>query len=109
MSTQIFKYHVPPNILFEFLDSICLKNGKFYIFDKSAFKKASFKNIIPTFFESLLDYYYLSKRKYLEIPPKYNNLCTIIRQICKLNAISYVSNIKYSNSSYEIIYLIYYV
>lgn len=109
MANQIFKYHVPPNILFDFLDSICVKNEKYYIFDKSAFKKASFKNLLPTFFDSLVDYYYVSKRKYLETPHKYNNLCTIIRQICKLNEISYVSNIRYSNSSYEIVYYIYYV
>jgi hypothetical protein len=109
MSTQIFKYPVPPNILFDFLELICVKNEKFYIFDKSAFKRASFKNILPSFFESLLGYYYLSKHKYLINPPKYNNLCTIIRQICKLNTISYVSNIKYSNSSYEIVYYIYFV
>ena len=109
MTNQIFKYCVPPNILFDFLDLICVKNEKCYIFDKSAFKKACFKEILSTFFESLLDYYYLAKRKYLENPPKYNNLCTIIRQICKLNAISFVSNIKYSNSTYEIVYYIYHV
>ena len=109
MTSQIFKYPVPTNILFDFLESICVKKDKYYVFDKCAFKKASYKNIIPAFYETLTDYYYLSKRKYLENPNAYNSLCTIIRQICKFNTISCVSNIKYSNSTYEIVYFIYYI
>ena len=109
MSSQIFKYPVPPNILFDFLESICVKKDKYYVLDKCAFKKASYKNILQAFYETLANYYYLSKQKYLENPTNYNSLCTIIRQVCKLNAISCVSNIKYSNSTYEIIYFIYYV
>jgi hypothetical protein len=109
MSSQIFKYPVPPNILFDFLESICVKKDKYYVLDKCAFKKASYKNILQAFYETLANYYYLSKHKYLENLTNYNSLCTIIRQICKLNAISCVSNIKYSNSTYDIVYLIYYV
>jgi hypothetical protein len=108
MTSQIFKCPVPPNILLDFLESICIKKEKYYVLDKSAFKKATFKNILPAFYETLTDYYYLSKRKYLENTNNYNSLCTIIRQICKFNTISCVSNIKYSNSTYEIIYFIYY-
>ena len=109
MTNQIFKYPMPPNILFDFLEEICVKKDKCYVFDKCAFKKASYKNLLLTFYATLENYYYLSKRKYLENPTNYNSLCTIIRQICKLNALSCVSNIKYSNSTYEIIYFIYYV
>ena len=109
MTSQIFKYPVPPNILFEFLESICVKKDKYYVFDKSTFKKASYKNILPAFYKALADYYYLAKRKYLDNPTNYNSLCTIIRQICKFNTISCVSNIKYSNSTYEIVYFIYYL
>jgi hypothetical protein len=108
MPGQIFKYPVPTNILFDFLESICVKKEKYYVFDKYAFKKASFKNVLPAFYETLEDYYYVSKRKYLVNPTNYNSLCTIIRQLCKFNTISCVSNIKYSNSTYEIIYFIYY-
>ena len=109
MPSQIFKYPLPTNIFFKFLEEICVKNDKYYVFDKCAFKKASYKNILQAFYETLTNYYYLSKHKYLENPTSYNSLCTIIRQICKLNATSCVSNIKYSNSTYEIIYFIYYV
>ena len=109
MTSQIFKYPILPNVLFDFLESTCVKKDKYYIFDKCAFKKASYKNVLHAFYATLADYYYLSKRKYLENPTNYNSLCTIIRQICKFNNISCVSNIKYSNSTYEIIYFIYYV
>lgn len=109
MTSQVFKHPVPSNVLFDFLESICVKKDKYYVFDKCAFKKASFKNLLQVFYTTLTDYYYLSKRKYLENTTNYNSLCTIIRQICKFNAISCVSNIKYSNSTYEISYSIYYV
>ena len=109
MPSQIFKYPLSSTILFDFLEEICVKKDKYYVFDKCAFKKASYKNILYAFYATLNDYYYLSKRKYLENPTNYNSLCTIIRQICKLNSTSCVSNIKYSNSTYEIIYFIYYV
>ena len=49
MASQIFKYPVPPNILFDFLESICVKKDKYYVFDKCAFKKASYKNTVPMF------------------------------------------------------------
>jgi hypothetical protein len=109
MVSQIFKYPLPPNILFDFLEETCVKTDKYYVFDKCALKKASYKNLIHTFYATLVDYYHSSKHKYLENPTNYNSMCTIIRQICKLNTLSCVSNIKYSNSTYEIIYFIYYV
>ena len=36
----------------------------------------------------------------------YNNLMTIIRQLCKINNIKYYSKIKYDKNKYSIIYYI---
>ena len=50
--------------------------------------------------------YKKSKKFYLERENSYNNLLTIIRQICKKNNIKYVSKIKYDKNNYSIIYYI---
>lgn len=108
MTNQIFKKDVPKNILISFLENTCLKSGNYYFWNKAAFKSALFKNIINDFYDSLEDYYHISKRKYLEKQNSYSSLCTIIRQICKKNNILYSSKIKYANSNYDICYYIYF-
>ena len=107
MSSQIFKKDIPKNILISFFDKACVKNDKFYFWNKAAFKSAIFKDIINDFLHSIEEYYHLSKRKYLEKKDSYSGLCTIIRQICKKNNILYSSKIKYANSNYDICYYIY--
>ena len=107
MSGQIFKNNIPMELVFELLDSICLKNEKHYILNIESFKKGVFKEIIQTFFENCKQYYHLSKRKYLERKLTYNSFTTVIRQICNSNKVTYTSQIKYDKSSYSIIYYIY--
>jgi hypothetical protein len=109
MSGQIFKNNIPMELVFELLDSICLKNEKHYILNIESFKKGVFKEIIQKFFENCKQYYHLSKRKYLERKLTYNSFTTVMRQICNSNKITYTSQIKYDKSSYSIIYYIYYL
>jgi hypothetical protein len=42
MSYQIFKSEVSKDVLFNFLDNICIKNEKNYILNSMAFKKGVF-------------------------------------------------------------------
>lgn len=109
MSTQIFKNAVPNDVFFGLLNSLCLKNEKYYLFDSNAFKKGMFTQEIPAFFTTCKPYYHISKRKkYLEIYKiNYNNFTTILRQICNFNKIIYTSKIKYDKSVYDIVYYIY--
>lgn len=108
MSGQIFKNNIPMELVFELLDSICLKNEKHYLLNNDSFKKGVFKDIIIIFFEKCRQYYHLSKRKYLERKLSYNSFTTIVRQICNFNKITYTSQIKYDKSTYNIVYYIYY-
>lgn len=108
ISSQIFKNHVPKDLLFDFLDMICTKNEKHYLLNTNSYKKGLFNNSIIDFFEKCKPYYHLSKRKYLEKPLTYNSFVTVIRQICNLNKITYTSQIKYDHSSYDIVYIIYF-
>ena len=108
MSTQIFKKNIPNDVIFNLLDSICMKNEKHYIFNIEAFKKGVFKESISTFLIDCNPYYHISKKKYLEKKLTYNSFTTILRQICNFNKITYTSQIKYDKSEYNIIYYIYY-
>jgi hypothetical protein len=107
MSSQIFKKNVPNELFFTLLDSICLKNEKHYTLNTNTFKKGIFNNEIQDFLNECVQYYHVSKKKYLERKITYNNFTTILRQICNYNKISYTSQIKYDKSKYEIIYYIY--
>jgi len=107
MSIQIFKKEVSPNILFNLLDEICMKNEKNYTFNVDSFKKGVFKGTIPKFIEDVSDCYHISKQKYLTRKLTYNSFTTILRQICNFNKIHYTSQIKYDKSKYDIVYYIY--
>ena len=107
MASQIFKSKIPTNLITELLEAICSKNEKYYIMNNDAFKKGLFNNVIPNFIDECKPYYHLSKQKYLDRKLTYNSFMTIVRQICKLNKITYTSHIKYDKSEYDIIYFIY--
>jgi hypothetical protein len=108
MSTQIFKIHIPNDLLFQLLDTICLKNEKHYTYNVEAYKRGIFKENIKKFIEECKPYYHLTKKKYLENKLTYNSFTTILRQICNFNKITYTSHIKYDKSKYSIIYYFYY-
>ena len=108
MSTQIFKNNVPNELLFNLLDSICLKNEKHYTFNGESFKRGIYKELIQIFITECVPYYYLSKRKYLEKKLTFNSFTTVLRQICNFNKITHTSQIKYDKSNYDIFYYIYF-
>jgi hypothetical protein len=108
MSKQIFKKNPPIEFLISLLEKLCLKTEKYYIFNSTAFKKGLYNNIIVNFIEECRPYYHISKQKYLDVPIKYNNFTTILRQICNINKKVYTSQIKYDHSLYEIVYYVYF-
>jgi hypothetical protein len=108
MDTQLFKIKFPKELLFQFLNNVCEKNNEYYILNNESYKKSIFLNILSPFFENLKNYYYSSKKFYIERTMNYNNYITIIRQICKSNNISLIKLIKYYKSGYNIEYHIYY-
>jgi hypothetical protein len=108
MSSQIFKEHVPNELLINLFDCIAVKSGKCYVVNNNSYKKGMFNNVITDFITQCIPYYHLSKRKYLDRKLSYNSFITIIRQICNFNNITYTSQIKYDKSTYDIIYFIYF-
>ena len=108
MHSQIFKNPVPQNILFDLLDKICIKNNKYYILDKISYKKGEYLQLLNAFYETMFQYYHLSKQFYILRKQNYSSFVTIIRQISKKNNINYTSKINYNKSTYDIVYYIYY-
>ena len=107
MTSQIFKEHVPNEILIKLLNNIAIKTDKCYVLNVNSYKKGLFNSVILDFISECIQYYHISKRKYLERKLTYNSFITIIRQICNFNKITYTSQIKYDKSTYNIIYYIY--
>lgn len=107
MLCQIFKREIPHNILFDLLEKICLKSDKYYIIDVAAYNKLLFLDLTKTFIDALTEYYFLSKRFYLEREFTYSSFTNIVRQICKHKNIKIESEIKYSHSKYYINFFIY--
>ena len=106
MSGQISKTTPPLNEMIRFLDEHDEYNNK-YILSKTLFKKAKLNNKIQPFVDLIKPHYYNSKLFYVERKMTYKNFVTIIRQICKLHEIGFISAIKYSKSKYEIKYSIF--
>ena len=107
MSKQIFKKDIPNELFFNLLENICMKNEKHYILNIESFKKGIFNGMVQQFLDNCKSYYHISKKMYLEKKTTYNSFVTVIRQICNYNKLTYISQIKYNKSSYNIVYIIY--
>lgn len=106
-SSQIFKEKLPNEILFNFLEKICIYNKNCYTINKISFKKGEYHNYFDEFIKLLIPIYHNSKQFYINRKLTYNSFLTIIRQICNHNHIKYTYNMAYNKSNYEIIYYIY--
>jgi hypothetical protein len=108
MTSQIFKTQIPNQLLINLLEENAVKSDKCYVVNNNVYKKGVFNESIPKFITECRQYYFLSKRKYLDRKLSYNSFITILRQICNFNKITYTSKIKYDKSVYDIEYHIMY-
>lgn len=106
--SQTFKTIIDKSILFVFLEKVCNKTDKYYLFDLSAYKKGEFTGDNQELFYFIKPYYHESKRFYVERKPSYSRMCTILRQICNSNSIMFCTKIVYSKSKFNIPYQIYF-
>jgi hypothetical protein len=107
MTKQIFKYRIPNEILFDFLDDVCIKTEKYYLIDMNSYKRIMFNQSYLDFCSTIIEFYQDSKRYYIEREFTYNSFTNIVRQICKNNKIAYTSKIKYTDSDYNIDYYVF--
>ena len=108
MPSQIFKNPVPNELLKQLFDENAVKTETGYTINNCAYKRGIFNGTIVKFLEECRQYYYLSKREYIDRKLTYKSFNTIIRQICKNCIIMYTSQIKYNESKYNIDYFVYF-
>ena len=65
MNSQIFKNQISSKLLFDLLEKICSKTENYYVFNKIAYKKGEFLNLLQPFLDVLLPNYHNSKQFYL--------------------------------------------
>ena len=107
MTSQLFKLaDFPTELLREFLVKTCDKKVDSFVFNRDAFKRGVFNNVISEFLTNCKPFYHKAKHYYLERKMTYNYFTTVLRQICNRNGITYTSTIQYCKSRYEITYLI---
>jgi len=102
----LFKEQVPLDILYSLLNKICPNNEPYYIVDNNVFSKMLYYDYHIVFLEKVLPYYYDSKKHFVTRNLTYNSFITILRQICNINNIHYISDKKYNRSEYSIRYMV---
>jgi hypothetical protein len=107
MKNQIFKTIIQPELLWNFIKENSEETEDAYIFNKSLYKKAVFRDTITPFTQSLDVYYYDSKKHYIRRKMDYIKFITIIRQLCNSIEVKYDTQLVYNKSTYEIVYSIY--
>lgn len=108
MPTFVFKKKLPPHLLKNFLDPICIKNNTQYIVNYETLKRAKYNNHYIDFINMIRPYYYTSKQYYLDDPTPYKRFLTILRQLCKYNKFTYISTTVYDRGKASLEYRIYY-
>ena len=112
---KLFKTMVPTDLFYNFIKKIAYKlpNSNHYLIDVSAYKKATYcdepqttPSLLQEFCNDLIPYYCKDKHFFLTRKMSYNNLNTIIRQVCRHNNIECNPNRKYDKSKTQIVYYI---
>ena len=110
MTEQLFKKNISNERFYNFLQGFCeeetINQTKYFVLSKTAYKKLKYKNLLEPFCEEMKGYYHHSKSKYVDNVKTFNKFVTIIRQICTVNDIVYISKAIYIKSVYEPVYYI---
>jgi hypothetical protein len=104
---QNFKTTIPIDLLWTFLKDNFIDKDTHFLVNKFLYKKTEYNNNIIVFLESLKEYYYISKRKYVDRTMTYKHFLTVLRQLCNAHNITYTTRLVYDKSSYEIEYCVY--
>ena len=105
--SNIFLKKLDINIILKYIQNNSYIENNKYIIDNNVFKQSIYHNNVDEIIKYLKPHYYKAKRIYLERKINYKNYLTILRQIFNYLDIKYEKFKKYSNSTYEMIYIIY--
>ena len=106
MRHNVFCKEIPLDVLWTFLEDVCVHEDTYFFIDKNMFAKMIFERKHLQFLDSLRYYYFKSKHHYLSYDMTYNSFVTIVRQICNYHNCSYLKRKKYNHSDYTMCYFI---
>jgi|688.fasta_scaffold645671_1 hypothetical protein len=120
-SHKLLKTPVPNELVYGFIKKIAYKmpNSNYYLIDITAYKKATYcdesqtvpsvpsvPSLLQQFCNDLMPYYCKDKQFFITRKMSYNNLNTILRQLCRYNGIECKTDRKYDKSKTQIVYYI---
>ena len=113
-SHKFFKTVIPIELIHGFIRKISYKipNTHAHLIDMNAYKKAVYcsesqtASLLAQFCSELLPFYCKEKQVFLTRKMSYNNMNTILRQVCRHCAIECKSERKYDKSKTQIVYRI---
>jgi hypothetical protein len=111
-SHKFFKSAIPIELIHGFIRRISYKipNTHIHLIDLNAYKKAVYcadaesVSLLAQFCNELLPHYCKEKQVFLTRKMSYNNMNTILRQVCRHCAIECKSERKYDKSKTQIVY-----
>ena len=113
--TKFFKAAIPHEMIHGFIKKISYRipnSENHYLIDLNAYKKAMYcsephsVSLLDQFCRDLLPFYCKEKQIFLTRKMSYNNMNTILRQVCRHCAIECRSERKYDKSKTQIVYYI---
>ena len=114
-SHKLLMAEIPNELFYDFIRKIAPKmpNSNHYLIDMTAYKKSTYcdepqeePSLLQQFCNDLMPYYCNDKKYLLARKMSYNNLNTILRQVCRHNVIECTTKRKYDKSKTQIVYYI---
>ena len=104
-ASQIFKYEIPCSLLVNIVRKLGYIDNNVYNINLASYKKGMLDGSIPELFKECRQYYFMSKKKYVDGKINYQGFLTVLRQIGKYHNLDFDTRINYYNNAYEIIYM----
>ncbi len=104
MKTNYFHTPIPSAILLSLLQELCVVSNQVFIMDMAAYHNGLHKGVIQQFMQDCQPYYLPSKQFYTTNELTYKSFLTVVRHVCKTNAIPYTHHIQYCHSIYQTVY-----
>jgi hypothetical protein len=105
---NMFFKAIPPQMLFDVLEQVCVKREEYYIFNMLAFRSLQYRNLYPEFASKILPYYRPHYQEFVTRPLSYSSFVVILRHICRMNNIRFDTKANYGAPCYNIDYYVYY-
>ena len=100
MGSQVFRMIPDYHKVFSVLDEVCVNSEKYFVIKDTTYRQLLYCEKIEKFYDYLYPYYHVSKNFYLELERGYSGFLSVLRQLCKVFDIPFVSKVVYQHGSY---------